>query len=44
MVVQFSGYLSLPGVCRVWEIRKRAYSEDFRQFVDDTEALDYLTR
>lgn len=44
MVVQFSGYFSLPGVRRVWEIRKQAYSEDFRNFVDATSAREYVTR
>ncbi len=43
MVVQFSFYLSLDGVCRVWEIRKQAYSDDFREFVDNTAARDYLS-
>lgn len=44
MVVQFSGYLSLAGVRRVWEIRKAAYTEDFREFVDSTPAREYETR
>lgn len=44
MVAQFAGYLSLPGVERVWEIRKQAYSEDFRAFVDKTSPTEYLTR
>lgn len=44
MVVQFSGYLSLPGVIGVWSIRKMAYSEDFRAFVDSTTPLEYKTR
>lgn len=43
MVVQFSGYLSLPGVVRVWEIRKQAYNERFRDFVDRTEARPFET-
>lgn len=43
MVVQFSSYLSLPGVVRVWEIRKDAFSTDFRDFVDGTSPRDYLT-
>lgn len=44
MVVQFSGYLSLPGVQAVWSIRKMAYSEDFREFVDSSTPLEYKTR
>jgi hypothetical protein len=44
MVVQFSGYLSLPGVIRVWEIRKQAYSEDFRFFFERSAPRDYLTK
>lgn len=44
MVVQFSFYLSLDGVRRVWEIRKQAYSDDFREFVDNTAAREYLTK
>lgn len=44
VVVQFSGYLSLSGVLRVWEIRKQAYSEGFRQFVDNAVAREYLTK
>lgn len=44
MVVQFSGYLSLPGVVRVWEIRKQSYSRDFREFVDATPAREYVTK
>lgn len=44
MVVQFSGYLSLSGVQRVWEIRKDAYSDDFRQFVDTTRPREYRTK
>ena len=43
MQTQFSGYLSLPGVQRVWEIRKQAYNERFRDFVDRTEARPYET-
>lgn len=43
MVVQYQGYLSLSGVIRVWEIRRMAYSEEFRKFVDSTEAREYLT-
>ncbi len=43
MVIQFSYYLSLEGVCRVWEIRKQAYSDDFRDFVDNTAPRDYLS-
>ena len=43
MIIQFSGYLSLPGVQRVWEIRKEAYSEDFRAFVDEVEPREYET-
>ncbi len=43
MLTQFSAYLSLPGVRRVWEIRKRAYNERFREFVDRTEARPYET-
>jgi hypothetical protein len=44
MVVQFSGYLSLPGVIAVWSIRKPAYSEDFRAFVDSTTPLEYKSK
>ena len=44
MVIQFSGYFSLPGVRRVWEIRKQAYSEDFRRFVDSTPPREYVTK
>lgn len=44
MVTQFSGYFSLPGVQRVWEIRKQAYSEDFRNFVDSTPPRTYVTK
>ncbi len=43
MLVQFSGYLSLPGVLRVWEIRKQAYNQRFREFVDGTQARAYET-
>ena len=43
MVVQFCGYLSLPGVMAVWSIRKMAYSEDFRTFVDGATPLEYKT-
>lgn len=41
MVIQFSGYLSLSGVQKVWSLRKKAYSEDFRLFVNSTRALEY---
>ena len=41
MVIQFSGYLSLTGVQKVWALRKKAYSKDFRLFVDSTRALEY---
>ena len=44
MVVQFSGYLSLSGVVAVWSIRKMAYSEDFRAFVDSTTATEYKSK
>lgn len=44
MVVQFSGNMSLAGVMSVWSIRKMAYSEDFRAFVDSVEPLEYKTR
>ena len=44
MVVQFSGYLSRPGVVRVWDIRKQAYSKDFREFVDNSVAREYVTK
>lgn len=44
MVVQFSGYLSLPGVMRVWAIRKQSYGADFRHFVDTTSAREYRTK
>ena len=44
MVVQFSGYLSLPGVIAVWSIRRMAYSEDFRAFVDSTTATEYRSK
>lgn len=44
MLAQFSGYLSLPGVRRVWEIRKQAYNERFREFVDRTEPRPYETQ
>ena len=44
MVIQFSGYMSLPGVMSVWTIRKNAYSEDFRAFVDSTPPIEYKTR
>lgn len=44
MVVQFSGYLSLAGVQSVWSIRKMAYSEDFRAFVDSLAPLEYKTK
>lgn len=44
MVIQFSGYLSLPGVLSVWSIRKMAYSEDFRAFVESTTPLEYRTK
>ncbi len=44
MVVQFSSYLGLPGVAAVWSIRKMAYSEDFRAFVDATQALEYRSK
>ncbi len=44
MVVQFSGYLSLPGVMRVWAIRKQSYGADFRQFVDATPPREYRTK
>ena len=44
MVVQYSGYLSLPGVMKVWSIRKMAYSKKFRDFVDVTKPVDYLSK
>ena len=44
MVVQFSAYLSLRGVRSVWAIRKMAYSEDFRAFVDSSPPLEYETK
>ncbi|MEN8376602.1 MAG: hypothetical protein ABFS34_14235 [Gemmatimonadota bacterium] len=44
MVAQFSGYLSLPGVQRVWEIRKRAYNEGFCRFVAGAKATEYQTK
>jgi len=44
MVVQFSGYLSLSGVQSVWLIRKMAYSEDFRTFVDSLTPREYKTK
>ncbi|HUG00350.1 MAG TPA: hypothetical protein VML95_00665 [Longimicrobiales bacterium] len=44
MVTQFSAYLSLPGVQRVWEIRKRAYNAAFRDLVDRTTPIEYLTK
>ena len=43
MVCQFASYLSLPGVQRVWQIRKVAYSSDFREFVDGTPSREYET-
>ncbi|HUE87962.1 MAG TPA: hypothetical protein VMO26_17960 [Vicinamibacterales bacterium] len=43
MVAQYSGYLSLPGFVRVWQIRKHAYSDDFRAFVDGTQPREYVT-
>ena len=44
MVVQYSGYLGLSGVKKVWSIRKMAYSEEFRNFVDATTPIDYLSK
>lgn len=44
MVVQFSGYLSLPGVRSVWAIRKAAYSDHFRAFVDSLAPLEYKSK
>ena len=44
MVVQYSGYLSLPGVKKVWLIRKMAYSKKFRDFVDRTVPIEYLSQ
>lgn len=43
MVAQYSSYLSLPGFVKVWQIRKHAYSDDFRAFVDATQPREYLT-
>lgn len=44
MVVQFSTYMSLSGVRSVWSIRKMAYSEDFRAFVDTIPPREYKTK
>ena len=44
MVVQFSGYLGLPGVRKVWSIRKMSYSKNFREFVDATLPTEYVSK
>lgn len=44
MVAQYSIYLSLPGVVKVWSMRKIAYSEAFRAFVDSTTPTEYRSK
>ena len=44
MVIQYSSYLSVDGVMKVWAIRKMAYSKKFRNFVDSTPPVEYLSR
>ena len=44
MVKQFAGYLSLPGIQKVWSLRKHAYSDDFRNFVDSETPLAYASK
>ena len=41
MVRQYSSYLSAPSFLRVWKLRSAYYDDEFREFVESLDRLEY---
>ena len=41
IVRQYSSYLSAPSFRRVWELRRAYYDDEFREFVESLDRLEY---
>ncbi len=44
MLTQWTDFIAIDGVRKVWELRRHAYADDFRSFVDSLEGGAYHTR